>query len=427
MKKVITYGTYDMLHYGHIRLLERAKELGDYLVVGVTSDDFDRRRGKLNVSQSLAQRIKNVRDTGLADEIIIEEYEGQKIDDINNLGIDVFCIGSDWEGKFDYLKEYCEVVYLERTKGISSTELRSQKSKISLGCVGRTNEIGKLSDDAKYVNGIDEISIYDTTTKEGSFEDVIEKSNAVYINSSYLERYDHIKFALQNKKHVLVETPILLDTKKLSELYDIAGENDCVLMDANKTAYLTAYSRLLLLLKTGVIGDIISIDATCTSLNPRFAYGSMADWGGVGLLPVFQILGTDYKNKLIKSFETVENKDAYDKIDLVYDNATATVQVGNGVKSEGHLIVSGTDGYVYVPAPWWKTEYFEIRYEDQNKNKRYFYALDGNGYRNELVTFVKAVNDKRKLCKVSNEVTFATTKIMEDFNNEIDIIKIKKK
>ena len=79
MKKVITYGTYDLFHYGHQRLLERAKKLGDYLIVGVTTDDFDKKRGKINVQQSLMERIESVKATGLADEIIVEEYEGQKI------------------------------------------------------------------------------------------------------------------------------------------------------------------------------------------------------------------------------------------------------------------------------------------------------------------------------------------------------------
>ena len=95
MKKVITYGTYDLLHYGHIKLLERAKALGDYLIVGVTSEDFDKQRGKINVQQSLMERVKAVKNTGLADEIIIEEYEGQKIDDICKYGIDILTVGSD--------------------------------------------------------------------------------------------------------------------------------------------------------------------------------------------------------------------------------------------------------------------------------------------------------------------------------------------
>lgn len=127
MTKVITYGTFDLIHYGHIRLLERAKKMGDYLIVGVTSDDYDKTRGKINNQQSLMERIAGVRETGLADEIIVEEYEGQKIDDIRRYEVDIFAIGSDWEGKFDYLNEYCKVVYLPRTGGISSTEIRAKK------------------------------------------------------------------------------------------------------------------------------------------------------------------------------------------------------------------------------------------------------------------------------------------------------------
>ena len=106
MVKVITYGTYDLLHYGHIRLLERAKALGDYLIVGVTSDDFDKTRGKINNQQSLTDRLEAVRATGIADEVIVEEYEGQKIDDIRKYNIDIFTVGSDWQGHFDYLSNY---------------------------------------------------------------------------------------------------------------------------------------------------------------------------------------------------------------------------------------------------------------------------------------------------------------------------------
>ena len=143
MKKVITYGTFDLLHYGHIKLLERAKELGDYLIVGITSDDYDRTRGKINNQQCLAERIQNVKETGLADLIIIEEYEGQKIDDIKRYDIDIFTVGSDWEGFFDYLKEYCEVIYLPRTKGVSSTQLR---------CENRELKMGIVSDSANYIS-----------------------------------------------------------------------------------------------------------------------------------------------------------------------------------------------------------------------------------------------------------------------------------
>ena len=126
MVKVIAYGTYDLFHEGHYNLLKNAKALGDYLIVGVTSGDFDKNRGKLNVRDSLMTRIKHVEETGFADEIIIEEYFGQKIDDIKKYDVDIFTVGSDWKGHFDYLNEYCEVIYLDRTKGISSTELEIQ-------------------------------------------------------------------------------------------------------------------------------------------------------------------------------------------------------------------------------------------------------------------------------------------------------------
>lgn len=116
--RVITYGTYDLFHDGHKRLLERARALGDYLIVAVTTENFDDARGKLNVQQSLMDRIRNVQESGLADEVIIEEYEGQKINDIQKYDVDIFAIGSDWLGKFDYLGDYCKVVYLDRTKGV---------------------------------------------------------------------------------------------------------------------------------------------------------------------------------------------------------------------------------------------------------------------------------------------------------------------
>ena len=154
MTKVITYGTYDLLHYGHIRLLERAKALGDYLIVGVTADDFDKNRGKINVQQSLMERIEAVRATGIADEIIVEEYEGQKIDDIRRYGVDIFTVGDDWVGKFDYLNEYCEVVYLSRTQGVSSSDLRKEKRSLRLGLVGESEILKKVANESQYVNGM---------------------------------------------------------------------------------------------------------------------------------------------------------------------------------------------------------------------------------------------------------------------------------
>ena len=161
MKKVITYGTFDVFHVGHLNLLKRARALGDYLIVGVTTENYDRYRGKMNVHDSLMQRIRNVQATGLADEIIIEEYEGQKIDDIQKLGADIFAIGSDWIGKFDYLNEYCQVVYLERTKGVSSTQIRAdQTESLRMGIIGTGRIAGRFLLESKYVSGIEVDCVY---------------------------------------------------------------------------------------------------------------------------------------------------------------------------------------------------------------------------------------------------------------------------
>ncbi len=121
--KVITYGTFDLFHEGHYRLLQRAKALGDYLIVGVTTETYDKARGKLCVVDSLLTRIENVKKTGFVDEIVVEEIQGQKFNDIKKYDIDIFTVGSDWTGSFDYLKDYCEVVYLPRTEGISTTKV----------------------------------------------------------------------------------------------------------------------------------------------------------------------------------------------------------------------------------------------------------------------------------------------------------------
>ena len=169
MKKVITYGTYDLLHQGHINLLQRAKALGDYLIVGVTNDNFDRERGKLNVVNNVLERVEAVKATGLADKIIIEDYFGQKIDDIQKYDIDIFAIGSDWKGEFDYLKEFCEVVYLPRTEGISSTMLRGEKQNITrIGIVGCGLIAKRFVPEAAFVSGVEITGVYDIDNNIGN-------------------------------------------------------------------------------------------------------------------------------------------------------------------------------------------------------------------------------------------------------------------
>ena len=123
MKRVMTYSTFDLLHYGHINILKRAKSLGDYLIVGLSSDEFNELKGKKSV-MSYEERKEILESIRYVDKVIKESNWEQKVDDIIKYNIDVFVIGDDWEGKFDFLKEYCEVVYLPRTKSISTTLLK---------------------------------------------------------------------------------------------------------------------------------------------------------------------------------------------------------------------------------------------------------------------------------------------------------------
>ncbi|MGG3571962.1 glycerol-3-phosphate cytidylyltransferase [Bacillus gobiensis] len=125
MKKVITYGTYDLFHWGHLRLLERAKELGDYLIVGLSTDEFNSLKNKNSV-HSYEKRKQVLETLDLVDEIIPEENWEQKIEDVKTHQVDIFVMGDDWEGKFDYLNEYCEVIYLSRTEGISTTQIKKE-------------------------------------------------------------------------------------------------------------------------------------------------------------------------------------------------------------------------------------------------------------------------------------------------------------
>lgn len=445
MVKVITYGTYDLIHYGHIKLLERAKALGDYLIVGVTADDFDKTRGKINVQQSLMERIEAVRATGLADKIIVEEYEGQKIDDIRRYDVDIFTVGSDWAGKFDYLNEYCKVVYLPRTEGISSSEVRSEQCKLRMGIVGKAAFRTKFVAESKYVNGVDVIGVcasqkseepeFDEMFYTENYDELLEKVDAVYIVSKPEKHYIDTKKALLAGKHVLCESPIALKEADCEELYSIAEEHGLVLMDAIKTAYSTAYERLVLLAKTGKIGKVVSVDAVCTSLRDGISiagtdltqkWNSMCGWAPAALLPVFQILGTEYRKKVIttKFLDEAANMDAFTKIDFTYGDAVASIKVAKAAKSEGELIVTGTKGYIYVPAPWWKTDYFEVRYENAEDNQRFFYQLDGEGIRYEIVAFAKSVEVKKPMNYVEKGVSKSIAKIIESFNDRTDMIVI---
>ena len=433
MNKVITYGTFDLLHYGHINLLKRAKALGDYLIVGVTSDSYDLERGKLNVQQSLLQRIDNVRETGFADEIIVEEFEGQKISDIQKMGINTFVIGSDWEGKFDYLKEYCDVVYLERTRGISSTALRQKDYDIvSIGIIGSGRIAKRFVKESKYVSGVNIEGVYNPNITSAqrfkeqeelqfstdNLKDFFSMISAVYIASPHQTHFGYIMEALKAGKHVLCEKPLTLTKQETMLAYEYAHNEKLVLLEGIKTAYCPAFKHMLLLAKSGRIGNIKDIEASFTKLvagNIRelradMSGGSINELSSYVLLPIVKLLGTEYKK--LEFYSYMQNQiDAFTKGLLYYNNATASFKVGLGCKTEGNLIITGTSGYIYVPAPWWKTEYFEMRFEKPENTTKYFYKFEGDVLRYELLEFISLINKKQNYSQhlTSNESIFISS------------------
>ena len=441
MKKVITYGTYDLLHQGHINLLRRAKELGDYLIVGVTSDSFDRGRGKLNVRNNVLERVEAVRATGYADLIVIEDYVGQKIDDIQKYDVDIFAIGSDWEGKFDYLNEYCKVVYLPRTEGVSSTMLREESQTVcNVGIIGTGRIARRFVPESEVVNGIKVTSVLNPDAREAEsfkqrfhlehshsdFDEFISGVDAVYIASPHLTHYDYAKRALLAGKHVLCEIPFVLKGSEARELYALAEQRGLVLLEASKTAHCPGFRHLLTLVKSGVIGDVVDVKASLSKmvtaptreLDASQAGGSMTEHGPLTLMAIIKLLGREITD--VNFHSRMEDRvDVFTKGVLNFHHATASITLGIGVKTEGNLVVSGTKGYVYVPAPWWLTDYFEVRYEDQTKNKKYFYSYDGDGLRYEIQEFISMiVNNRISSYRLRRRESILIAEIIEKYRNK---------
>jgi cytidyltransferase-related domain len=438
---VITYGSFDLFHEGHYRLLQRAKALGDYLIVGVTTESYDESRGKLNIVDSLVERIDHVRSTGFADQIIIEESIGQKVQDIQRFRVDIFTVGSDWAGNFDYLNEYCKVVYLERTKNISSTMLRAKNYKIlRMGIIGTGRIASRFIPEAKQVSGLNVQSVYNPN-KESSKKfaehwdlemsadlgGLLESSDAVYIATPHETHYGYAKAALERGIHVLCEKPLTLQKSQAEDLFAISKERGCVLMEAVKTAYCPGFNQMLGIARSGVIGNIRDIDACFTKLedpskrelNDLKYGGSFTELASYTLLPMIKLFGCNFENVIFSPIKGKNGLDLYTRALFKYSNGMAVSKCGLGVKSEGQLIISGTTGYILVEAPWWKTAYFEVRHEDSSDIEKYSFRYMGGGMRYEVSDFVSSINgNSKKDFKLTAGESIAMAGIMERFLKE---------
>ena len=446
MKKVITYGSFDLFHEGHYKLLKRAKDLGDYLIVGVTTEHFDTMRGKLNLVDPIMTRIENVKATGFADEIIVEDHEGQKIEDIQKYGCDIFTVGSDWTGKFDYLNSYCKVVYLERTPDISSTLIRSERGfVIRIGIIGTGRVAPRFFEESSYVSGAEVVAAYNPDVDSAmefnekyqlptyidNFERFLDKVDAIYIASPNETHADYVRKGLKAGKHVLCEKPMTFTFAEAEELYNMAKSKRLKLMEGIRAAYLPIFQQIISTARDGTIGDICNIEA-CFSRLPQlgtreqcdYKYsGAFLEYGSYGMLPIFKLLGVDYNEVEIDSILGDNKIDIYTEARFKYDRCIATAKAGAGVKTEGHLIISGTKGYILVSSPWWLADSFEVRYEDPTNIERHKAEFQGGGFRYEISEFISKIKDTNgRDYKLTAGESRAMAKVIEKFMNQRKLV-----
>lgn len=429
-----------MFHQGHLRLLERAKALGSYLVVGVTDENYDRSRGKLNVIQSTQKRAQVIEALDFVDKVIIEKHKKQKAEDMVKYDVDIFAIGDDWEGIFDYLNKYAHVEYLPRTKGISSTSLRKDNfDLIKLGIVGLGRDTKAFIDEAKHVPNLKVNRIYSpdllalkkfSQESEGiryghdNYDEFLDTGIiAVYIDTALEEHYPLIKKALMAKKHVLCENPLALHKSELKELLSLAKKEKVLLLSALNTAFLPAFNQLLTELDKGIIGDIKEVRATRTSLYKEKDYpDTFMSQGATNILSSYpsllvnKILG---ESKDITFFD--QGTEGYDVSNLIISKhkggAIGISNVATGIKSEGDAVISGTKGYVYIPAPWWVTKQFYVRFEDERKSQTFNYEFDGCGLRYMIAEFSSLIQrGERKSNMLTPKDMISINRVLLEYN-----------
>lgn len=408
MKKVITYGTFDLFHEGHYNILKRAKEYGDYLIVGVTGENYDVGRGKLFVHDTLAERIENVQNTGLVDKVIVEEYLGQKITDITKYNVDTFVIGDDWKGKFDHLSRYCNMVYLERTKGVSSTQLRAKSfTGSTIGMYTDILDDNQIIEEAPLakrfeISGVysDEDAIksrlkqqYNLPKAFDSYQEMLDECDIAYIHCDQDKRPMLVEKALLAGKHVICDSPFSCTLAEQEKLLALAKEKEVILFDNIKMVHIFVFNQLLWMTQGGLIGDILSFHCSI-SRNDRNRSNIFYDLLVLALCPMLKIMGQDY-SKLDINVTKENGQIEFASLVFKYDNKTAVLNVGNKVRVKNQLEIIGTDGTIHAGENWWRGKYFELSKPDEDESQIYNTNFEGNGFKYLLKVMADMLEDGR--------------------------------
>ena len=254
-----------------------------------------------------------------------------------------------------------------------------------------------------------------------SVEELLDNVDAVYIASPYLTHYNYAKMAMLAGRHVLCETPFTQTYKEAQELYQIAEKKGLKLVLAWKTAFCPSFTNILDITKSGKIGEVVDISTTTTTLlrqdaSTQFNNERLTENAIYGLLATIKVMGSSHK-RITRFIKKEDERILYCNMFMEYDETIAHVKAGTGVKSESSMVISGTKGYIYVPAPWWKPDYFEIRYENQSDNKKLYFPYEESGLRYEIKYFIDSINLKTTDEYITKEEILSLARMTEKYLN----------
>lgn len=272
-------------------------------------------------------------------------------------------------------------------------------------------------------NNAEEITGRSISFGEECYRRFLSEMDAVYIASSGETHYSYVKTALEHGKHVLCKTPVALRSKQAEELFRLADEKGCVLMEDITAAYCPGFTKLIQAARSGVIGAVRDVEADVSGYDVRMNAAGGEKCGGVftelgshALLPVLKLFGRDYKEVRFDSIRDRGGADVYTKASFVYKNGFAMSKAGTGISGDGQLMIMGTKGCITVRNPWWKLRSFEVKFDDSYKNEPYVCEFAGDGLVYVMQDFIRAVRSgERRDRKVTAAESVAIAGILEEF------------
>ncbi len=311
---------------------------------------------------------------------------------------------------------------------------------IRLGIIGTGRIAHRFVPEARLIPGLEIVMVYNPKEESARkfaseleiseytthIEALMAQTDAVYIATPHQTHYAYAKGALEQGKHVLCEKPMVFSKAQAQELFALAKEKGCVLMEGIKTAYCPGFQELLKVVRSGAIGKVYDVEACFTRLTAPDVRemtdaeygGSFLEFGTYTMLPVMKLLGTKEEGVRFRSVCNDKGLDMYTKAEFDFGERTGLSKTGLAVKSEGELVIAGTEGYLLARAPWWLTKHFEVRHEEPNQREVYDFPFEGQGLRYEIQAFVERIHGNA-VEGVKPEESIWLAEMMENFQKTI--------